>query len=92
MGFIRDDFDLQVFCHLRCKRVFVRADIDVISVLFGLSDIPKSKTLFCVPSFTWQDVENISGVLVTQLLNLNSRFIFDDFSEKRSQLNFSLEF
>lgn len=92
MGFVRDDFDLIVLCHSSSERVLVRADINVVTVLFRLSNIPKSKTLFCVPTFTWQDVENISGVLVTQLLDLRSWFVFDNFSKKRSKLNFCLEF
>ena len=92
MRSVRDDFDFIVSCHSCGKGVFVAADIDVVAVLFSLCDIPKSEALFCVPSFTGKDVENISGVLVTQLLDLRSRFVFNQLSVERTKLDFRLEF
>lgn len=77
---IGNDFYFKVLCHFSRKRVFVGAKINIVTVLFCLSDISKSKTLFGVPSFTGKDVENVSSVLVSQLLDLRSRFVVYNFT------------
>lgn len=91
MGLIGNDFDLKRLGHPRDKRVLISAKIDVVAVILCLCNVSKSKALFGIPTFAWQNIKNVAGVFVSQLLYLHSRSVLNQFPVKRANLDLGLK-